>query len=105
MLYDGALRFAAEAREAMVRRDIRKRAEAISRTMAIVSELHSTLDMDAGGQVAAELDRLYGFVRDRLLDATVRQDLLALDEAVNVLQTLRDGWTGIRTTPARAAAR
>ena len=105
MLYDGALRFTAEAREAMVRRDVRKRAKAISRAMAIVSELQSTLDMDAGGEIAATLDRLYAFVRDRLLDASFRQDVRPLDEAGKVLQTLREGWSGISNKAGQATAR
>ena len=66
MLYDGALRFTADARDAMVRRDIRARQRHLSRALAIVSELQSTLDMDTGGEVAERLDKLYGFVRDRL---------------------------------------
>jgi len=69
MLYDGALRFTSEARDAMVRGDIRARQQHLSRAMAIVSELQSTLDMETGGEVAEHLDNLYGFVRDRLIDA------------------------------------
>jgi flagellar protein FliS len=95
MLYDGALRFTAEAREAIVRRDIRSRQQSLSRALAIVSELQSTLDMESGGDLAAELDKLYGFVRDRLVDASLKQDLKPLDEARRVLATLREGWLGI----------
>ena len=104
-LYDGALRFAAEAREAIARSDVRARAVALSRAMAIVSELQSTLDMNAGGAIAVELDRLYGYVRDRMLDASFRQDVGPLDEAVKVLLTLREGWSQISATPARAMVR
>ena len=92
MLYDGALRFTAEAREAIVRRDIRSRQHSMSRALAIVSELQSTLDMESGGDVAVQLDKLYGFVRDRLVDASLKQDLQPLDEARRVLTTLREGW-------------
>lgn len=105
MLYDGALRFMAEAREAMLRREVRARAEAISRTLAIVSELQSTLDMTAGGEVAAELDRLYSFVRDRLLDASFTQEVAPLDEATKVLRTLREGWSTISASEIRPEAR
>lgn len=102
ILYDGALRFTAEAREAILRRDVRARAEAISRAMAIVSELQSTLDMEAGGDIAVMLDRLYGFVRDRMLDASFKQDVRPLDEAVTVLRTLREGWSQISVTHSAA---
>ena len=85
--------------------DVRARAVALSRAMAIVSELQSTLDMNAGGAIAVELDRLYGYVRDRMLDASFRQDVGPLDEAVKVLLTLREGWSQISATPARAMVR
>ena len=102
MLYDGALRFTADARDAMVRRDIRARQQHLSRALAIVSELQSTLDMDTGGDVAEHLDKLYGFVRDRLIDASARQDLQPLDEARRVLTTLREGWLAISRASASA---
>jgi flagellar protein FliS len=95
MLYDGALRFCADARDAIAKKDIARRGRAISRAMAIVSELHCTLDMEAGGEVAQSLDKLYGFVRDRLIDASIRQDVRSIDEAARVLTTLREGWVGV----------
>ena len=104
---DGALRFTADAREAMVRRDIRTRQQNLSRALAIVSELQSTLDMDTGGEVAEHLDKLYGYVHDRLIDASIKQDVQPLDEARRVLTTLREGWIAIGrakpnpTNPAR----
>src|SRR5262245_1792417 len=104
MLYDGALRFTADARDAMVRRDIQARQQHLSRAMAIVSELQSTLDMETGGELAEHLDKLYGFVRDRLIDASAKQDLQPLDEARRVLATLREGWLAISRASATAAA-
>ena len=107
MLYDGALRFTADAREAIERRDIRSRQHNVSRALAIISELQSTLNMESGGDVAAQLDRLYGFVRDRLVDASVKQDVTPIDEARNVLKTLREGWVVIsaKSPPTESTAR
>jgi flagellar protein FliS len=108
MLYDGALRFTAEARDGIVRRDIRARQQGLSRALTIVSELQSTLDMDSGGDVATELDKLYGFVRDRLMDAQLQHDIKPLDEARRVLTTLREGWLTISRSsshPPQPAAR
>lgn len=99
MLYDGAIRFTGEARAAVVARDVARRGNAVSRAMAIVSELQSTLDLEKGGEIATSLDKLYTFVRDRLVDASVTQDVRPLDEALRVLQTLREGWSGISTGP------
>ena len=102
MLYDGALRFTAEARDAMLRNDVRTRAHAISRALAIVGELQNTLNVDKGGAVAEELDRLYVFITEKLVDATTRRNVASLDEARKVLTTLRDAWGQIA---ARGGAR
>lgn len=103
MLYDGALRFLAQARAAIERKDIPARRDAISRTMAILSELQSTLDMEKGGAVAESLDRLYVYVNSRLIDASFKQDVRPVDEATRLLTTLRDAWENI-TSAAPVAA-
>lgn len=95
MLYDGALRFVGDARQAHGRGDIGGRGYAISRCLAIIAELQSTLNVEQGGAIAGELDRLYTYVNGRLLDVTVKRDLAALDEVHALLGTIRDGWAGI----------
>ena len=92
MLYDGALRFMAVAREAIVRKDIPARRDALNRTMAIVSELQSALNLQAGGEVAVDLDRLYEYASVRLLDAAMRNDVGPVDEVRRIFEILRDGW-------------
>ncbi len=104
MLYDGAIRFVGTAREAVERRDIAARGEAISRALAIVSELQSTLNMEAGGEVAMQLDRLYDYVNERMLAAAMQNSVEPLDEARKVLETLRDGWATIASQPERKIA-
>jgi len=100
LLYDGALRFLADAERAMATHDLPTRASNISRAMAIVIELQSTLDMTRGGAVATELDRLYDFVQERLLTATSDHDAVALGDAQRVLTQLADAW---RTVASGAA--
>ena len=106
MLYDGALRFIAQARDAIERKDIRARHQAITRTMAIVSELQSTLDMEKGGAVSESLDSLYVYVNGCLLEAGTNRDVHPLDEAAKVLTALRDAWAEIAgSTATQRAAR
>jgi flagellar secretion chaperone FliS len=104
MLYDGSLRFMNLAREAIVRSDIPARRDALSRALAIVSELQSTLDLERGGEIAASLDQLYAFANSRLMDAAMRNDPLPIDEVSRVFTTLRDAWQTIATQPAERAS-
>lgn len=100
MLYDAAIRFAGVANEAMITRDIPTRRAAMSRTMAVVSELQSSLNMEQGGAVAEELDRLYTWMTDRLVEATIKQDPAPLQEVRKILEVLRSAWHEIATRPA-----
>ena len=104
MLYDGALQSVTAAGEAAARRDIPARRDAVSRALAILNELQSCLDLERGGAIAGELDRLYTWMTSRLVDATVRQDAAPIQEVRRVLDTLRDGWQQIAAgAPAGAA--
>jgi flagellar protein FliS len=100
LLYDGALRFLADAERALAAQDVPARATAISKALAIVNELQNTLDLAKGGSVAEELDRLYDFVQDRLLRVTRDQDPAALAEAQRVLSSLADAWRTVAATPS-----
>ncbi len=95
MLYDGALRFVAEARDALDRGDVVTRTRAVSRALAIVTELQNRLRLDEGGDVAKELDRLYTYLASRLVDSNVKRDRAALDEVHRLLSTVRDGWAQV----------
>lgn len=100
MLYDGAIRFVGAAADAIGRGDIRGRAEATSRALAIISELQSTLDVERGGEMAASLDDMYRYLTQRLVQATVKNQVAPLDEARRLLETLRDGWQTIAANAA-----
>lgn len=102
LLYDGALRFLADAERAMETNDLPARAVAISKALAIVNQLQSTLDMAKGGAVAEELDRLYDFVQDRLLRVTREHDGSALAEAQRVLGSLAEAWRTVAAQPPGA---
>lgn len=104
MLYDGGLRFLAVARNAIERKDIHARRDAISRVLAIVGELQSTLDVSRGGEMAASLDDLYGYITRRVMDAAIANDTAPLDEVRGILETLRDGWQAIANSQTGAIA-
>jgi flagellar protein FliS len=104
MLYDGALVSLSSARAAIERRDIASRRDSIGRALAIISELQSTLNLEHGGEVAAQLDDLYEFASRRLLDATIKNEVTPVDEVTRVFTTLRDAWQTIAAAPVAAAA-
>jgi flagellar protein FliS len=104
MLYDGALRFLSEAKAAQAIGDMPRRAHALRRVAAIIAECHSTLDLEQGGTVAAELDRLYSYISTRLIDITVKKDAAAIDEIHRLLTPLRNAWAEAAAQGVMSAA-
>ena len=50
--------------------------------------------------MAIELDRLYTYASQRLLDVTVKQDLSGIQEVRKLLSQLRDAWQQIASPEA-----
>ncbi|MCB0405086.1 MAG: flagellar export chaperone FliS [Bdellovibrionales bacterium] len=92
MMYEGAIRFIKLAIAAAEQKDHPEKLEKIKRARAIIQELQRTLDYEKGGNLAFQLDRLYGFVNNRLMRGAIEKDSKPLQEAIDVLQTLLGGW-------------
>jgi len=104
MLYDGAIKFLGQAREAMATGDMVAKRHALSRGLAIVQELQHMLNMEAGGEIAERLDGLYTYVLGRCYEANAQRDALGLDEAIKLLTPLRDAWADISAQHPTSAA-
>lgn len=103
-LYDGALKFLANAKRGIAEKSPKIRGINISKTMAIVDELNCALDMDRGGKLASQLDSLYQFVMEQLSTANMKNDLHALDQAERILETLKEGFEGAYDQMKRAGS-
>lgn len=94
--YDESIRMCRVAFDAhKIGNDAKKR-ESISRALALIGELQAALDIDTGGDIAANLDGLYGFVNDRLMQASLENLSSPIEEAENVLVELRSAWAEIQ---------
>jgi flagellar secretion chaperone FliS len=92
MLYNGALARLTEGAAAAASGDVRARGVAVSKTLTIIASLQETLNLQAGGDVAAELDRLYTYASGRLLDVSLKGDVSGIQEVHRLLSGLRDAW-------------
>lgn len=104
MLYQGALLAIANAKNAMLRKDIPAKGAAISQAILIIEEgLRASLDKNVGGELAMNLDALYGYMCMRLLHANLKNDMGALDEVARLLGEIKGAWDGIREQSMRTA--
>jgi flagellar protein FliS len=98
IFYEYAILYVQEARDNLARKDIAARSKAIVKAISIVSELEAALDHSAGGEISANLARLYVYIRGRLMAANVKQQDAPLAEVESLLKTLAEGWKGVSLT-------
>ena len=92
LAYDGAIRFARVAREAMKADDVKTQSSNIMRAQDIVRELISCLDSSVDPEFAHNLSRLYLHIHGLLADANFKSDAGFLDQAIQHLCDLREAW-------------
>jgi flagellar protein FliS len=96
MLYDGALVALLSAKTNIAANNIAAKGLAISKAITIIDNgLRASLDKDAGGEIAANLDALYDYMSRRLLHANLKNDVPAIDEVHRLLADLREAWVAI----------
>lgn len=107
MLFQGALLAIANAKNAMLRKDIPAKGMAITHAIRIIGEgLQASLDKNVGGELAHDLDALYDYMSLRLVEANAKNDSTILDEVARLLTELKSAWDSIRSAgsaPLQAA--
>jgi flagellar protein FliS len=99
MLMNGVMDSLALAKGAIERKDLENKSKAISKASAIIASLRSSLDLKLGGEVAENLNALYEYMNERLLDASLTNDIKIIDEVANLFREIKSAWEAI---PAEA---
>ncbi|MDX9813754.1 MAG: flagellar export chaperone FliS [Sulfurimonas sp.] len=92
MLYEGVLRFNSQAKKAIGDGDIEKKVYWINRSIAIITELISTLDMSQKGSMAEYLNGLYNYEIQLLNEAMISSTATKIDEVSSVFKVLLETW-------------
>lgn len=90
MLYNGALRFMTEGREALEKKNFEEANISLQKAQNIITEFRVTLNMEY--EIAHQLMPLYNYVYDRLVEANLKSDVDKIDEAKHIITELRDAW-------------
>jgi flagellar protein FliS len=99
MLYEGAIRFTKHAHAALKQGKVAEKGKYISKATAILSELMATLDFKAGGQLAVDLENLYVFMIDKLIEGNIKNDPECLAHVEQLLMTLFEAWKDVVENP------
>jgi flagellar protein FliS len=92
MLYDGVIRFANQARDAILRNDYETSYERLSRAQNILVEMQVGLNTEVNPELCRRVASIYNFLYRKLVDANVHRDVSAIDDAMRVLRIERETW-------------
>ena len=92
MLYERAITLLRETVAAIESGDIERRWTANGKASEVISHLWGTLDRERGGEIAENLNRLYGFMMMRLTMVDVENSAQAARDVIVLLEPLRRSW-------------
>ncbi|HOK96309.1 MAG TPA: flagellar export chaperone FliS [Anaerohalosphaeraceae bacterium] len=95
MLYDGAIKFLKRAVNELNAGNMAEKGLYINKALDIINELNNVLDMDAGGEIAANLRTLYLFMARHLNSANIKKDPQMIGDVISLLEELNQGWKAI----------
>ena len=98
MLFDGLFQSLNAARGAIERGEVEEKGRHISKSVRILQEgLVMGLDLEKGGELAANLKLLYDYSVAQLTKANIHSDVVLVEEVIKVLQPVAQGWKEIGT--------
>ena len=106
MLYDGAIRHIKVALKHMAAGKIEEVHNSLVKSKNIVSELMVSLNMEKGGEIAKNLQSLYTYIFGQLIEANMHKKSEPAQEALALLQQLREAWieVGQKSAPPQKPA-
>lgn len=92
MLYDGAIRFTEQGKQALTQKNYEASYNALSRAQKIITELQCGLRHELAPDLCGRLAALYNFVFRKLMEANIHHNIASADEALTILKYQRETW-------------
>lgn len=94
-LYDAAIKFLKLAIKELDAGNYPEKGKYINKAQDIITELNTVLDMEAGGEIASNLRKLYLLMNRRLTEANTKKDTQRIREVIGLMEELNQGWKAI----------
>jgi len=95
MLMAGFLMQVNAAKGAITRGSFEDKSTHISRAISIVGGLIDGIDMERGGSIAENLNRLYEYINAKLSQASAENSIEMLDEVSELMRCVKEAWDAI----------
>ena len=92
MLYEGAIKFCRQGRDALVKENFESSYESITRAERIVLEMSNSLNAQVDPELISKLSALYIYIYRLLVDANVNHSTHPIDEAIKLLEFEKKTW-------------
>ena len=104
LLYDGAISSMKLAQEGMVALNFHDKARFLDRALRVVGELSASLNMDVGGAVAKDLQRVYEYIQFELTQANLKNEPGRLEAPIRCMSVIREAWQDLAAQGAKPQA-
>jgi flagellar protein FliS len=94
MLYEGAIKHLRKASDACRSGDVAAKGVSVGKAHDIINELSNSLDFNVGGEIAKNLERLYIFMVEQIVQGNIENNPDKFDQARKLLENLLEGWKG-----------
>ncbi len=95
ILYEGAIKFMKLAIREMEAGNHQAKGEYINKARNIFNELNAVLDIEGGGEISANLRKLYFFINNHLAQANIKRDEQMIRDAIKLAEELNEGFKAI----------
>ena len=102
MLYEGLFKNLTLVKVFIEQKNFEKKAEHMSKALAIVNSLRAGVDFDKGGDIAQNLFAIYDYAYRQLFRASANNDVTLIDEVNDLIKPLREAWSELPDTYKRA---
>lgn len=95
-IYQGAIGFMMSARTDFQQNRMTEGRTACEKARKCIVHLYATLDMEKGLEIANYLSQLYAYVIQQIDFIMASKSLEQIDDVVNILRTLKEGWEAVK---------
>jgi len=104
MLYDGAIKFALQGKDALLAKDYEESYNKLSRAQAIILEMQNGLRPEVNPELCDQMSAVCSFLYRKLVDGSVHKDITCIDDAVKILRYQRETWVMLMEKVAQLKA-
>ena len=92
MMYDMLAADLRRAIDALRGGDVERRTLELIHAQSVLENLQGSLDLEAGGDFARSMDRLFFAIRSKLLEAQWKESATILGEQLEAVETVKAAW-------------